>query len=195
MSARGWLIAALLGAALVMLPRLWSPALSQLSLSFMKIGVLAFGGGFAMIPLIQQEVVVRLGWMTTREFMDGIAMGQVTPGPIVITAAFVGYRVGGLVGAIASTLAVFYPSFLVLIGLIHHFDRIRRLDAVQWAIRGVLAAFIALLVFTVWQFARASLIDWQSWVLAVAALVALRMRVGLPLVLGGAAVLSVIFSS
>jgi chromate transporter len=193
MTGRGWLAAALLGAALLLLPRLWSPALGQLSLSFMKIGPLAFGGGFAMIPLIQQEVVVRLGWMSTREFMDGIAMGQVTPGPIVITASFVGYRVGGLVGAVVSTVAVFYPSFLVLVGLIHHFERLRRLDVVQWAIQGVLAAFMGLLVFTVWQFARASLTDWQSWTLAVSAFTALRLRARLPVIVGIAAALSIIF--
>jgi chromate transporter len=192
MSRRGWCIAALLGVALVALPRLWNPVVAQLSVAFMKLGPLAFGGGFAMIPLIQQEVVVRLGWMTTREFMDGIAMGQVTPGPIVITAAFVGYRVGGLAGAAVSTVAVFYPSFLVLVGLIHHFDRVRRLEVVQRVIRGVLAAFMGLLVFTVWQFARASLVDWQSVTLAAGALAALRFRVGLPLIIATAAVASLI---
>ncbi len=90
MRARGWILAALVGVGLVFGPRLWDPVLGQLDLLLMKLGVLAFGGGFTLIPLIQHDVVDRLGWLSTREFIDGIALGQVTPGPIVITATFVG---------------------------------------------------------------------------------------------------------
>jgi len=68
------------------------PVLAHLNLTFMKVDLLAFGGGFTTIPLIQREVVDRFGWVSTREFIDGIALGQVTPGPIVITATFVGYK-------------------------------------------------------------------------------------------------------
>jgi chromate transporter len=192
MRARGWIVAALIGAALVWAPQLWAPVLGQLNLLLMKLGVLAFGGGFTLIPLVQQEVVGRLGWLTTREFIDGIALGQVTPGPIMITATFVGYRVSGLVGATVATLAVFFPSFLVLVGTAPHFDRIKRLQIVQWMIRGILAGFIGLLVFVLLQFGQASLVDWKTWALATAAFVALWRKVDLLVIVGAAALASIL---
>lgn len=192
MRARGWIVAALIGAALVWGPQLWAPVLGQLNLLLMKLGLLAFGGGFTLIPLIQQEVVGRLGWLSTREFIDGIALGQVTPGPIMITATFVGYRIAGVVGAFASTVAVFFPSFLVLVGTVPHYDRIKRLRIVQQMIRGVLAGFIALLVFVLWQFGQASLLDWKTWALAAAAFIALWRKVDLLVIVGAAALISIL---
>ncbi len=192
MSGRGWVIAAFLGMGLVFGPHIWDPVLGQLNLLLMKLGLLAFGGGFTLIPLIQQEVVGRLGWLSTREFIDGIALGQVTPGPIMITATFVGYRIAGVVGAIASTLAVFFPSFLVLVATVPHFDRIKRLRTVQWMIRGVLAGFIGLLVFVLWQFGQASLVDWKTWALAAAAFTALLWKVDLLVIVSVAALLSIL---
>ena len=193
MTAVGWGIAALVGALLVWGPRLWLPVLGQLNALVMKLGALAFGGGFTLIPLIQQEVVGRLGWLTTREFIDGIALGQVTPGPIVITATFVGYRVAGLLGAFASTAAVFFPSFLVLVAAVPHFDRIKRLQVVQVMIRGILAGFIGLLVFVLLQFGQASLVDWKTGGIAVATFLALQRKVDLLLIVAIIAVLSVLF--
>jgi len=192
MSARGWVIAALLGIGLVWGLWFWTPVLGQLNLLLMKLGLLAFGGGFTLIPLIQEEVVGRLGWLSTREFIDGIALGQVTPGPIMITATFVGYRIAGVLGAIASTLAVFFPSFLVLVGTAPHFERIKRLQTVQWMIRGILAGFIGLLVSVLVQFGQASLVDWKTWALAAAAFVALRWKVDLLVIVGAAALISIL---
>jgi len=192
MSARGWVIAALLGIGLVWGLWFWTPVLGQLDLLLMKLGILAFGGGFTLIPLIQEEVVGRLGWLSTREFIDGIALGQVTPGPIMITATFVGYRIAGVLGAIASTLAVFFPSFLVLVGTAPHFERIKRLQTVQWMIRGILAGFIGLLVFVLVQFGQASLVDWKTWALAAAAFIALRWKVDLLVIVGAAALISIL---
>jgi chromate transporter len=186
------MIAAVLAVALVAGPRLWAPALAELNLALMQLGALAFGGGFTLVPLIQREVVEHRGWLTTREFIDGIALGQVTPGPIVITATFVGYRIAGLAGAVASTAAVFLPSFLVLMAALPHYDRIKRLRAVRWMIQGVLAAFIALLLSVLVEFARASLVDWKTVGLATAAAIALWWKVDLLLIVGGAAILSVL---
>ncbi len=118
-------------------------------------------------------------------------MGQVTPGPIMITATFVGYKIAGVVGAGLSTFAVFFPSFLVLVGTVPHYDRIKRLQLVQWMIKGVLAGFIALLVFVLWQFGRASLVDWKTWAIAAAAFLAIRWKVDLLLIVGIVALLSI----
>lgn len=190
MSARSWVLATMVGAGLVGIPWMWNPTLGQLNFAFIKIGLLAFGGGFTLIPLIQHEVVGRLGGLTTREFIDGVALGQVTPGPIVITATFIGYKIAGFIGAVTSTVAVFFPSFLVLVGIVPHFDRLKRLRVVQPMLRGVLAAFVGLLVFVLYQFARVSLIDWQTWALAAGAFIGLRLNVDLLLIVGVAAVLA-----
>jgi chromate transporter len=110
----------------------------------------------------------------------------------MITATFVGYRIAGVVGAVASTLAVFFPSFLVLVGAVPHFDRIRQLQTIQWMIRGVLAGFIGLLGFVLLQFGQASLVDWKAWGLAVAAFLALRWKVDLLVIVGVTALLSIL---
>ena len=192
MTVRAWMIAVVLAVALLAGSRLWAPALAELNLTLMKLGALAFGGGFTLVPLIQQEVVERRGWLTTREFIDGIALGQVTPGPIAITATFVGYRLAGLAGAVGSTVAVFLPSFLVLMAALPHYDRIKRLRAVRWMIQGVLAAFIALLLSVLVEFSRASLVDWKTVGLTTAAAVALWWKIDLLLIVAGAAILSIL---
>jgi chromate transporter len=192
MTVRAWVIAAVLTAALLAGPQVWAPALAELNLTLMKLGALAFGGGFTLVPLIQHEVVEHRGWLTTREFIDGIALGQVTPGPIVITATFVGYRIAGLAGAVGSTVAVFLPSFLVLMAALPHYDRIKRLRAVRWMIQGILAAFIALLLSVLVEFGRASLVDWKTAALATAAALALWWKIDLLLIVAGAAIFSIL---
>jgi chromate transporter len=158
----------------------------------MKVDLLAFGGGFTTIPLIQREVVDRFGWVSTREFIDGIALGQVTPGPIVITATFVGYKVGGLLGALLGTVAVFFPSFLVVTTLAPHYDRIKRSRPVQTMVHGILAAFIGLLLFVGYRFGTVALVDWRTWLLMGGAWVALWRKVDLLLIVGIKAVLSML---
>jgi chromate transporter len=110
----------------------------------------------------------------------------------MITATFVGYKIAGVVGAVASTVAVFFPSFLVLVAAVPHFDRIKRLRTVQWMIHGILAGFIGLLVFVLWQFGRASLVDWKTLGLAAAAFIALRWKVDLLVIVGAAALISIL---
>lgn len=192
MSRRAWIVALGLGATLVLGPLAFNPALARLDLVLMKLGALAFGGGFTLVPLIQHEVVEQWGWLTTREFVDAVALGQITPGPIVITATFVGYRVGGPAGAVTATVAVFLPSFLVLLGVLPHYDRIRRHPTVQSMIHGVLAAFVALLVLLLVQFGRASLVDWTTAAIGAAAMLALWRNVDLLLIVGGAAAASLL---
>lgn len=194
MTPRAWIAAACVAAGLLLLPLAVDPRLASLNRIFMKVDLMAFGGGFTTIPLIQREVVDRFQWITTREFIDGVALGQVTPGPIVITATFVGYRLGGLVGALLGTVAVFFPSFLLVTGLAPHYDRIKRSRHVQLMVRGILAAFWGMLLFVGYRFAREALVDWRTWTLMVAAGIALWRKVDLLLVVGvGAAAALLIF--
>jgi len=111
--------------ALLLFSYLIDPRIAILSVGLSKIGALAFGGGFTAIPLIQYEIVDRFQWLSTKEFLDGIALGQVTPGPILITATFVGYKVANLLGAFMATLGIFFPSFFILVLVIPYHDRLR----------------------------------------------------------------------
>jgi chromate transporter len=192
MTARGWVIAAGVALCVLLAPLAFSPVLAQLNLIFMKVDLMAFGGGFTTIPLIQREVVDRFGWVTTREFIDGIALGQVTPGPIVITATFVGYKAGGLLGAFLGTIAVFFPSFVVLTTLVPYYDRIKRSRPIQVMVRGILAAFLGMLLLVAYHFGREALVDWKTWGVMGLAWLALWRKVDLLLIFGVGAVLSML---
>ena len=95
----------------------WHQDLGVMSLIFLKIGVVAFGGGYAMIPILQWDMVDQLHWLTSRQFLDGILLGFVTPGPIIITATFIGYWIKGLAGAVVGTVAIFLPPILMILFL------------------------------------------------------------------------------
>ena len=192
MTPRGWVVAAGVALVVLVVPLAFAPVLAQLNLIFMKVDLMAFGGGFTTIPLIQREVVDRFGWLTTREFIDGIALGQVTPGPIVITATFVGYKAGGLLGALLGTIAVFFPSFVLLTTLAPYYDRIKRSRPIQVMVRGILAAFLGMLLLVGYRFGVEALIDWQTWGLMAAAWLALWRKVDLLLVVGVGAAISVL---
>jgi len=194
MTPRGWIVATGVAVCVLVVPLAFAPVLAQLNLIFMKVDLMAFGGGFTTIPLIQREVVDRFGWVSTREFIDGIALGQVTPGPIVITATFVGYKAGGLLGALLGTIAVFFPSFLVLTTLAPHYERIKGSRPIQLMVRGILAAFLGMLLLVGYRFGHEALSDWNTWGLMAAAWLALWRKVDLLLVVGvGAAISMLVF--
>lgn len=183
----------LLGAAsLVLIGLNMAPALAELSVSLVKIGTVAFGGGYTMIPLIQSEVVSKYHWLTTQEFIDGIAMGQITPGPIIITATFIGYKVAGLFGAVASTVSIFLPSFLILLFFAPRYEAIKKYAAVKWVLGGILGSFISLLIVTVYYFGMEALIDIRTWGLAMAALVAMFLKVEMAYIIIVGMVISVV---
>jgi len=155
----------------------------------LKIDIFAFGGGFASLPLMLHEVVMGRGWLDSKTFMDGIALGQVTPGPIVITATFVGYLVYGISGAVVATIAIFTPSFFMLVIVAPFFDRLKNSAYFLRAIDGVLASFVGLLLFVCYKFATAVPWDMVRIILGIAALAALIRKVDiLYIVLAGAVV-------
>jgi chromate transporter len=125
-----------------------------------KIDLFAFGGGFGSLPLMFQQVVSINNWLDSKTFMEGIALGQVTPCPIVITATFVGYLLYGLTGAIVATVSIFGPSFLILITVSPYFDRLKSSPYFVKATKGILASFAGLLFFMAMKFAFA--IHWDG---------------------------------
>jgi chromate transporter len=171
---------------------LLDPRLTYLCLILSKIGALAFGGGFTTIPLIQYELVERLNWLTTKEFLDGILMGQVTPGPILITSTFIGYKVSGLLGALMATIGVFFPSFFILVLLVPYHDRLRSMKTVRMIEQGILGSFIGMLGIVLYNFGRVSFVDIPSVILAVVAFLALLKKVSLPYILLGGGLISVL---
>jgi chromate transporter len=111
-----------------------------------KVDLFAFGGGFSSLPLMFNEVVHVRAWMDSLTFLDGIALGQVTPGPIVITATFIGYLQYGLPGGVIATVFIFMPSFLMVVGTVPYYDRLRSSPWFNRALRGILYSFVGLLL-------------------------------------------------
>jgi chromate transporter len=169
------------------------PRLFELAALMFRIDVLAFGGGFASVPLMFHEIVEVRSWMDGPTFVNGIALGQMTPGPIVITATFVGYWLYGVLGALTATIGVFLPSFILVVSLVPYFDKLRGSRAFNNALNGILCSFVGLLLMTTvrfavkvpWDSTRALLASatfvallWQvdiSWVVLIGAVVAILM--------------------
>ncbi len=148
---------------------------TQLFLTFFKIGLFSFGGGYAMLPLIQQEMVANSNWLTLSEFIDLVAISQVTPGPIAINAAtFVGYKMAGVFGSVAATSGVVTPSLLIVLSLTRLFLKYNTLDAVQAAFTGIRPALVALIAAAIWGILPSSMQSASSWVISIAAFVAIR---------------------
>ena len=168
--------------------------LYRLAVIMLRIDLFAFGGGFASLPLMFHEVVNAMGWMDGKTFMDGIALGQVTPGPIVITATFVGYLVRGFPGALVATAAIFTPSFVVLVAATPFFDRLKSAKYFSGTTRGILASFVGLLFYMTIRFAVA--VPWEPskvlFGIAVVFALARKMNI-LHVVLIGSALSIVIF--
>lgn len=121
------------------------PTLGHIAALFAGIGALTVGGGLTMIALMQEHVVERLHWLTPREFVDGLALGQLTPGPVLMLAAYVGYKVLGVGGAVVAAAASFLPSFVLMLGLLPVFERIRMLGWARAAMQGVVPAVIGVM--------------------------------------------------
>ena len=171
------------------------PGLAKLGLAlsvsfiFLRIGAATFGGGLVMIPEIENEVVNAQHWLTHQEFADATALGQITPGPVLIMATFVGYRVAGLLGALFSTVCVFLPAFLMTIAAGSSFTRFRTNRQMQAFLRGVAPAVTGLLIAAAWSVARSGIHTFIGASMAVVILVILlRYRPNAFWVLMGAGV-------
>lgn len=119
-----------------------APTLLELGAFFVKVGAFTFGGGLSILAFIEDQVVNQLSWLTAREFVDGLALGQLTPGPIIMLAAFVGYKVGGAAGAAVAAAAIFLPSFVLMLPVIPALNRVKQATWVRAFMRGVGPAVI-----------------------------------------------------
>src|SRR5437899_2423646 len=120
-------------------------SLLQVGAFLLKVGALTFGGGLTMIAFMQAQVVSQFHWLTPQEFIDGLALGQFTPGPILMVAAYVGYKVAGIAGAVVGGAAAFLPSFVMMLAILPALDRVRKLVWTRAALRGIAPAVIGVL--------------------------------------------------
>lgn len=146
--------------------------LLSLFVTFFKIGAFTFGGGYAMIPLIQKEAVEKNKWVTDDDILEIIAIAESTPGPIAINAAtFVGYRTCGVLGAACATFGVVLPSFAIILAISYVLDKFQNLKAVQYAFNGIRAGVLALLFKALWGMFKKSPKGWAAYVVMAAAFV------------------------
>jgi chromate transporter len=166
------------------------PSLVAVAAEFLKLGVVVFGSGYALLAFLQRDLVTGLGWLSAREVLDAVVAGQVTPGPLFTTATFLGYLLGGLPAAIVATAAIFLPSFLLVAALEPLIGRVRRSRWAGAALDGVTVAALGLMAGVTIDLGRTAIVDPLTGGIAVAALlVLLRWRPSpLWLVLVGAAI-------
>ncbi|MBQ8910142.1 MAG: chromate transporter [Oscillospiraceae bacterium] len=137
----------------------------QVFSSFFKIGAFTFGGGYAMIPLIQNEAVEKRHWVTDDDILEVVAIAESTPGPIAINSAtFVGYKAAGILGSVCATLGVVLPSFVVILILSFVLRQFQQVQAVQYAFQGIRAGVLALLVKALWTMYKKSPKGWAAYV-------------------------------
>ena len=179
--------------SVVPLPLLASTGtLSALAWTAFKVGALSYGGGFVIIPMMENDAVRVHGWMTGGQFLNAVALGQITPGPVVQTVAVVGYAAAGLTGGLLAALVAFSPSFLFVILGAPHFDRLRSSPGVRGFLDGAGPAAIGAIAGSAVTLARAVTQPWQFIVLAVAAVALLVMRRGVVPTLLAAALAGVV---
>jgi chromate transporter len=181
--------------SLIFLPRLMAAAVGGLGavawVGF-KVGALSYGGGFVIIPLMQHDVVQTYHWMTSSQFLTAVALGQITPGPVVQTVAVVGYAAGGIGTGLLAASCAFVPSFLFVLGGGPHFDQIRTNRRVQAFLTGAGATAIGAIAGSSIPLGLALTHLWQLGVLGLGLLWLLALRRGVVLCLVGAAALGLV---
>lgn len=140
----------------------------QLFVTFLKIGAFSFGGGYAMLPLIEEEIIHIHNWLTPTEFIDILAVSEMTPGPIAINSAtFLGYKVAGVFGSIAATIAVVLPSFIVMSLIFHFVTKFKNSPYVKWMFAGIRPVVLGLIASAAVSVGKTAFIDIKSLIIAV----------------------------
>jgi len=174
-------------------PAASASTLSKLLLFFLKAGALTFGSGLVIVPFLQQGVVQQYGWLGERDFLVAVAVGMISPGPVVITATFVGYLVAGFWGSLAATIGIFLPSFILVLVAAPILARHRSNRAVQGFVKGAYAAAIGTILGACVLLGRIAIGDWLTIGIGVAALAVLFLwKVSNPLLIAVTATVGLI---
>lgn len=163
---------------------------------FVKAGAVVFGSGLAIVPFLYGGVVGHYHWLTERQFLDAVAVSMITPGPVVITVAFIGYLTAGPLGACAAALGVFLPVYLVVVALAPHFNRFAQNPRVRAFVDGVTAAATGAIAGAAFVLGRRALIDGATGAIAALTLALLfaTRRVPEPVVILAAGLAGVLIS-
>lgn len=169
--------------------------LSLMFLTFLKIGAVLYGSGYVLLAFLQADFVDRLGWITSQQLLDAIAVGQLTPGPLFTSAAFVGYLLDGVRGGILATVGIFLPSFIFVAISNPLIPKIRNSTWVRGLLDGVNVASLGLMAAVTWVLGKASLIDWVTILIAAASLfLLLRYKINSTWLIAGGALAGLITS-
>lgn len=164
-------------------------SLAKLFLTFLKIGSVLFGSGYVLLAFLRADLIVRLHWLTEKQLLDAVAVGQVTPGPVFTTATFIGYLLAGIPGAVAATIAIFLPGFVLVAVSGPLIPRIRRSPLAGAVLDGVIAGSLALMGAVTWQLGKAALVDWVTVAIAlVSGFLLFHVRVNAVWLIAGAAI-------
>jgi chromate transporter len=167
-----------------LVPHATTGTLTKLLLFFLKAGALTFGSGLVIVPFLQQGVVQQYGWLGERDFLVAVAIGMISPGPVVITATFVGYLLAGFWGALAATIGIFLPSFILALVAAPILARHRANQHVQGFVKGAYAAAMGTIVGACVLLGRVAIGDWLTVLIGLASLTVLfRWKVNNPLLM------------
>lgn len=162
----------------------------KLAWIFLKIGLIFFGGGYVLIPLLHRIMVDQYHWLTLTEFLDGVALSQLTPGPLAMLATFTGYKGGGPFGALVATVFIFLPCTSLMLFLASHYERLRNMELVKATLDGILPAVVGLVAAAAWTLGKTSLMSPRDFALLVAGFAVLQFTSVSPMfvILGAGAV-------
>ncbi len=163
--------------------------LVSIAWTFLKVGVVFFGGGFVLVPVLRQTLVENLGWLSPKAFIDGVAISNLTPGPIAVLATFAGFHLRGVLGALVATLSLFAPALLLMLILSYHCGRLKEGRRVQDFLAGVTPAVVGLIVGAAVLLAPGALHDLPGWglmVISVILLTRLKLHPAVVLAIGAA---------
>ena len=141
-------------------------AMGVIVLTFLKTGLVFFGGGFALVPVLHHRLVSELGWLTPKQFLDGVAISNLTPGPIAVLATFAGFKVGGTAGALAATAALFVPAIVLMLLISRQYMRLRDDDRVRRFLAGVNPAIVGLVSSAALMLGGNTLVSWRGYFLS-----------------------------
>jgi chromate transporter len=164
--------------------------IGKLAWIFFKIGLIFFGGGYVLIPLLHRIMVDQLHWLTLTEFLDGVALSQLTPGPLAMLATYAGFKAGGLAGALVATVCIFLPCTLLMLFLSSRYERLRNMELVKATLDGILPAVVGLVAAAAWTLGKTSLVTARDFLLLGAGFAILQFTSVSPMlvILGAGAV-------
>ena len=170
-------------------------ALLKLFLTFLKIGAFSFGGGYAVLALIQKEVIENNGWILPKDFIDIVAVAEMTPGPIAVNSStFVGYRVAGIAGSAIATFAVVLVPITITLIVSVYYNKFKHLKQVNWIIKGIRPAVLGLIAAACIKISRASIVDIKGIIIALSVFLGVyKLKINPIIAIIASGVLGVIF--